>query len=80
MTESDEIGASREEVERFVGKLSEFHDSLPETERAMLGTILESAQATDTGGYGLRAGFNRAGLVEFLAAGEDTQGFRVKFH
>jgi len=51
MAENQEIGASREEVEAFVGKLKDFHGSLGEGERAMLGTILEGAQAGETGGY-----------------------------
>ncbi len=51
MTEGNEVRASREEVETFVGKLREFHGSLGEPEQAMLGTILEAAQAGETGGY-----------------------------
>ena len=54
MTESNEVRASHEEVEAFVGKLKEFHGSLDESGRAMLGTILEGAQQGETGGY-LRA-------------------------
>ena len=56
MTEGDEARASREEVEAFVGKLREFHGSLGEGERAMLGTILEAAQGGETGGYLYRRG------------------------
>lgn len=51
MTEGQEIRASHEEVEGFVMKLREFHGSLGEGERAMLGTILEGAQQGETGGY-----------------------------
>ena len=54
MTESNEVRASHDEVEAFVGKLREFHGSLGEGERAMLGTILEGAQAGETGGYRMR--------------------------
>ncbi len=54
MAENQEIRASREEVEAFVGKLRGFHGSLGESERAMMGTILEAAQAGETGGYGFR--------------------------
>ena len=56
MTESNEVRASHDEVEAFVGKLREFHGSLGEGERAMLGTILEGAQAGETGGYLYRRG------------------------
>ena len=54
MTESNEVRASHEEVEDFVAKLREFHGSLDESGQAMLGTILEGAQAGETGGYALR--------------------------
>ncbi len=37
MTESNEVRASHEEVEAFVGKLREFHSSLGESEQTMLG-------------------------------------------
>ena len=56
MTEGQETRASHGEVEAFVGKLREFHGSLGESERAMLGTILEGAQAGETGGYRFRWG------------------------
>ena len=62
MAAEREIRASREEVEAFVGKLREFHGSLGEPERAMMGTILESAQAGETGGYRYR--WNRYGDPE----------------
>ncbi len=55
MTEGNEVRASHEEVEGFVMKLREFHGSLGEAERAMLGTILEGAQAGETGGFGFSA-------------------------
>ncbi len=54
MTESNEVRASHEEVEAFVGKLREFHGSLDESGRAMMGTILEAAQGGETGGYKYR--------------------------
>jgi hypothetical protein len=54
MSEGQEIRASHEEVEAFVSKLREFHGSLDEGERVMLGTILESAQSGETGGYRVR--------------------------
>ena len=54
MTEGQEIRASHEEVEGFVAKLQEFHGSLDESGRAMLGTILEGAQQGETGGYRIR--------------------------
>ena len=53
MTEGSEVRASHEEVEAFVGKLRDFHGSLGEGERAMLETVLESAQG-DTSGYRYR--------------------------
>jgi hypothetical protein len=51
MTEGQEIGASHDEVEAFVGKLRSFHAELDESGQAMLGTILEGAQQGETGGY-----------------------------
>jgi len=51
MAENQEIQASHEEVEAFVGKLKGFHASLEESGQAMLGTILESAQGGETAGY-----------------------------
>lgn len=56
MSEAQEIRASHQEVEGFVGKLREFHGSLGESEQAMLATILEGAQAGDTSGYGIKRG------------------------
>ena len=55
MTEGNEVRASHEEVEAFVGKLREFHGSLDESGQAMLGTILEGAQQGETGGFRYRA-------------------------
>jgi hypothetical protein len=54
MTEEQEIRASHEDVEQFVGKLRGFHDSLDPAGQAMLGTILDGAQGGDTGGYAFR--------------------------
>jgi hypothetical protein len=45
MTEGNGVRASHEEVEGFVEKLKEFHGSPNESEQAMLGTILQSAQS-----------------------------------
>jgi hypothetical protein len=56
LTEEQEIRASHEEVEAFVGKLKEFHSTLDEGGQAMMETILQEAQIGDTGGYGLRRG------------------------
>jgi hypothetical protein len=55
MTEKSEVRASHEEVEGFVTKLRDFYGSLGASEQAMLGTILEAAQAGDTGGYAFKA-------------------------
>ena len=70
-----EIRANREEVEGFVSKLKEFHDSLSESEQAMLDTILAQAQG-ETGGYRRRRGDEASwnDLVGLLID-EDTQGF-----
>jgi hypothetical protein len=57
MSEGQEIRASREEVEEFVGKLRGFHDALDASGQAMLGTILDGAVAGETGGYRIRVGF-----------------------
>ena len=51
MTESNEVRASSEGVEAFVGKLRGFHEELDPAGRAMLGTIFEAAQGGETGGY-----------------------------
>lgn len=83
MTEGNEVRASSEEVEGFVGKLREFHSSLDESGQAMLGTILESAQGGETGGYrrirhsgeGSEESWNDlVGWIEEQDE-EDTQGF-----
>ena len=78
MTEEQEVRASREEVEGFVSKLKNFHDSLSESEQAMLDTILDSAQG-ETGGYTRRRGDEASwndmvGWIEEQGEGE-TQGF-----
>ena len=67
MTEQNEAKASNQEVEGFVTKLREFHGSLGEGERAMLGTILEATQGGETGGYRYRRG-------RYEEATEDTSG------
>jgi hypothetical protein len=80
MTEEQEVRASREEVEGFVSKLKDFHDSLSESEQAMLDTVLDSAQS-ETGGYrrhrrGDDASWNEmVGWIEEQGE-EETQGFR----
>jgi hypothetical protein len=85
MSEEQEIRASHEEVEGFVGKLREFHTSLSNSERAMLETVLEGAQGEETGGYLVRRTFSSQGggwedLVGWVESqgGEDTQGFTVR--
>jgi hypothetical protein len=83
MSEEQEVRANHEEVEAFVGKLKEFHSSLDDSGQAMLGSILDSAQGGETGGYRRR---RRTGedqpeawqeLVGWIEEqdGEDTQGF-----
>lgn len=54
MAAEGEVRASHEEVEGFVTKLRDFHGSLDESEQAMLGAILGSAQGADTTAYGFR--------------------------
>jgi hypothetical protein len=89
MTEHNEVKASHEEVEAFVGKLREFRGSLAESEQAMLDTVFESAQG-DTSGYpeqeheerpdvqreGGRGWNDLLGWIE--EQGEDTQGFAYR--
>ena len=70
MTEGQETRASHGEVEAFVGKLKDFHGSLDEGERAMLGTILEAAQGGETGGYRYR--WNRYGEATEESAGSES--------
>ena len=55
MSEVQEIRASHEELEGFVGRLKEFYGSLNESKRAMFETVLEGAVAGDTGGYRRKA-------------------------
>ena len=83
MTEGNEVQASHEEVEAFVGKLKEFHSSLDEGGQAMLGTILEEAQGGETGAYSRRFPFaggkeevwnDLIGWIEEQGE-DDTQGF-----
>ena len=70
MAAEGEVRASHEEVEGFVGKLRDFHGSLDESEQAMLVTILEEAQAGDTGSYAFR--FRRYGDPD-EQEGSDTE-------
>ena len=52
MSEGQEIRASHQEVEAFVGELRGFYGGLKPVEQHMLATtILEGAQAGDTSGY-----------------------------
>lgn len=82
MAAEGEVRATHEEVEAFVGKLREFHGSLNEAEQAMLGTILESAQGGETGGYSRAKSTEQessawndlTGWIEDQGE-EDTQGF-----
>jgi hypothetical protein len=80
-----QIRATHEEVKGFVEKLRDFHGSLEESERAMLETIVQSAQSQDTGGYGTKRGLSSQGsgwedLVSWMESqgGEDTQGFALR--
>ncbi len=75
MTEGQEIRASHEEVEAFVGKLKEFHGSLGESERAMMGTILEGAMAGETGGYAARASRRYEDQTEGSTGTESSSGW-----
>jgi hypothetical protein len=81
MSEEQEIRTTHEEVEGFVEKLRDFHGSLSESEQAMLGTIVQSAQGEETGGYALRVRWDwndLAGWIENQGE-EDTQGFVVRY-
>jgi hypothetical protein len=75
MTEEQEIRASHEEVEAFVGKLKEFHSSLDEGGQAMLVTILEEAQIGDTGGYAIRSGRRYRDPDEGSSGSESSSGW-----
>ena len=70
MTEGNEVRASREEVDAFVGKLRGFHEELDPAGRAMLGTILEAAQGGETGGYRFR--WSRYGDPEEGGSGQES--------
>ena len=76
MTEGSEVRASREEVEGFVQKLRVFHGSLDESEQAMMGTVLESAQGGETGGYRLmrRSGEDQPEAWQDLVGWIEEQG------
>ncbi len=70
MAEEQEVRATHEEVEAFVGKLKEFHSSLDDSGQAMLGSILDSAQGEESE----QAWNDLVGWIE-EQGGEDTQGF-----
>ena len=70
MAAEQEIRASREQVEGFVGELRGFYNSLEESKQAMLGTILEAAQAGETGGYRFR--WSRYGEPEEGSGGSES--------
>jgi hypothetical protein len=88
MSEEQEIRATHQEVEQFVSKLRSFHDSLDPAGQAMLGTILDSAVAAESGGYSMRIRWadqgggpkpweDLVGWIEDQGEGE-TQGFGIK--
>jgi hypothetical protein len=82
MTEEQEVRASREEVADFVAKLSNFRNSLGESEQAMLDTILDTAQG-ETGGYRRARTSDEAGWSDLVGwieeqGEEETQGFAIK--
>ena len=87
MSEGQEIRANHEEVEEFVGKLRSFYGGLQSSaERAMLETVLQGAQAGETGGYRRMAGDTEEneqvwndliGWIEEQGE-EDTQGFSFR--
>src|SRR5919107_202168 len=74
-----EVSASREEVEQFVGKLRDFHASLSTSEQAMLDTVLAQAQG-ETGGYRIKRERPEAAWNDLVGnlIDEDTQGFRFR--
>jgi hypothetical protein len=87
MTEEQEVRATHEEVEGFVSKLRDFHNSLDAPGQAMLVTILESAQGAETGAYGWRIPPYSGGgpqpwedLIGWIESqgDEKTQGFGMR--
>ncbi len=88
MSEGQEIQASHEEVEEFVGKLRGFHDALDPAGQAMLESILQGAQGGETGGYGRYSPYTEeneqvwndlVGWIEEQGE-DDTQGFALRGH
>lgn len=75
MAEGNEVRASREEVEAFVTKLRGLHGSLGESEQAMLGTVLEAAQAGETTGYAGRRIFRYGAPEEGGGSQAETEGW-----
>jgi hypothetical protein len=86
MAEEQEIRATHDEVEGFVGKLQGFYGSLSASEQAMMDTIPGSAQGGETGAYRRmrRSGEDQPEAWQDLIGWikeqgeEDTQGFRIK--
>ena len=70
MSEGQEIRASHQEVEAFVGELRGFYGGLKPVEQHMLATILEGAQAGETAGYRYR--WNRYGDPEERGGSESS--------
>ena len=75
MAEKNEVRASHEEVEGFVGKLKEFYGSLNESERAMFETVLDGAVAGETGGYRRRSVRRYGDAEEGGSEQESTSGW-----
>jgi len=82
MAAEQETRATHEEVEGFVKKLRDFHDSLSDSQQAMLESMLDTTRG-EVGGYGM---YRRSGVTEETwddlvgwledQGGEYTQGFR----
>jgi hypothetical protein len=76
------IEATHEEVVSFVRKLRDLHNSLGDSEQAMMESILDTTRG-EVGGYGM---YKRSGITEETwddlvgwledQGGEYTQGFR----
>lgn len=77
MSEGDEIRATHEEVEAFVGRLRELHDELAPSGQAMLATILDSARGGEEPRSLRYKGPEWDEVVEWIEAqgGGEGQGF-----